>query len=85
MTYHESLTTDKGWVLIEELREWATYLSEEGDPGSDYEYTSQQIRKAADAIQRLIDERDALIKISETKENWAFPGVVKTWPIEGDA
>lgn len=65
--YPESLTTETGWELIEELREWATYLSEEGDPGSDYEYTAQQIRKGASAIQRLLDERDALVALRNTK------------------
>lgn len=65
--YPESLTTETGWELIEELRDWATYLSEEGDPGSDYEYTAQQIRKAASAIQRLIDERDALIALRNAR------------------
>lgn len=67
-TYPGSLSTETGWELIEELREWATYLSEEGDPGSDYEYTAQQIRKSASAIQRLIDERDALISLRYAKD-----------------
>lgn len=65
--YPLRVTMEDAYALAAEAGEWADYLEGEAEPGSDDLYTVQQLRKVIGAMNRLVDERDALIYFRERR------------------